>query len=93
MRLRPEKIQRLAELVYETLHKVPDVSLEGDRDAILLLIRRVITDDMRAEEEIEEAARKLLEPLRDEIMRKGASFDKMLLKTKQKLAQERRMVL
>ncbi len=93
MRLRPEKIQMLAELIHDALVAHPELKLEGERDAVAGLIRRVIAEDLQAEDELEEEARRLLEEHREEMTRKGIAFDKMLLKTKQKLARERRFTL
>ena len=93
MRLKPEKIDQLADLIHAALAANPEVELAESADKIKALIRQTIHEDLAAEDQIEEEARKLLEPHMDEIQRKSMSFDKMLLKTKQKLAQERKMVL
>ena len=93
MRLNPAKIDRLSEVVFESLAAHPEITIQEGRDMIVGLIRRVITEDLMAEDEIEEAAHLLLEPHREEIQRKGASYDKLLRKAKQKVAQERKMVL
>ena len=93
MRLRPEKIERLAELVYDSLKEHKELKLNGERETILFAIRGVITEDMEAEEEIEAEARKILDDHEDDMRRMGVSLDQMLRKTKQKLARDRGMVL
>lgn len=93
MRLRPEKIEVLAEQIYETLAANKDAAVGADRATITAAIRRVINDDMKAEDEIEVQARALLEEHMSEIQRKGISFEKILLKTKQQIARDRKMVL
>lgn len=93
MRLKPEKIQVLADQIYDTLAANKDANVSAERNEVVGLIKRVITDDLKAEDELEEAARALLEQHMNEIQRKGMSFDKMLLKTKQQLARDRKMVL
>lgn len=93
MRLKPEKIEQLASIIVDTLAANPEVTLGEDRGKIAGLIKRVITEDMQAEDEIEAEARKLLEQYMDEIRHKGASYDKLFQKAKQKIAQERKMVL
>lgn len=93
MRLRPEKIEVLAEKIYETLAANKDAAVSADRATITAAIRRVINDDLKAEDEIEEQARALLEEHMTEIQRKGISFEKILMKTKQQIARERKMVL
>lgn len=93
MRLAPKKIDVLAELIFEALASNEQVELQEGRDRTVGLIRQIITDDLRMEEELEEEARRMLEAHSDEIQRSGASMEKLVLKTKQKLAQERKMVL
>jgi hypothetical protein len=93
MRLKPEKIEQLSELIYDTLAKNPDLKLRGERKDITFEIRRVITEDFQAEEAIEAEARKLLEKHEDEMRRTNVNFDQALRKTKQKLARDRGMVL
>jgi hypothetical protein len=93
MRLKPEKIERLARLIYEALEAHGEVTVTEPRDRVTQLIRAAIAEDLQAEDEIEEQARAMLEQYREEIRRKGASYDKMLQKAKQKIAQERKMVL
>lgn len=93
MRLKPEKIEQLAELIHDSLAKIPDLKLRGERKDITFEIRKVITEDLQAEEDIESEARKLLEKHEDELRRTGVSFDAALRKTKQKLARDRGMVL
>ncbi|MEN6624826.1 MAG: DUF507 family protein [Candidatus Sumerlaeia bacterium] len=93
MRLKPEKIQVLAEQIYDALAANKDASVSPDRNDVVGLIKRVIVEDMQAEDALEEDARALLEKHMDEIQRKGMSFDKMLLKTKQQLARDRKMVI
>jgi hypothetical protein len=93
MRLSPKKIETLARMICRSLEDNPEVEAVESTDKIMLLIRQVITDDLRMEEAIEEEARRLLEGHMDEIQRKGASYDTLLRKAKAKLAQERKVVL
>ena len=93
MRLRPEKIERLAELVYDSLKEHKELKLNGERETILFAIRGVITEDMEAEEAIEAEARKILDDHEDDMRRMGGNLEQMLRKTKQTLARDRGMVL
>ncbi len=93
MRLAPKKIDSLAELIFEALTSNEQVELQEGRERTVGLIRRIITDDLRMEEELEEEARQMLEAHSGEIQRSGASMEKLVLKTKQKLARERKLVL
>lgn len=93
MRLKPEKIEQLAGLVHDTLARTEGLKLQGTRDDITFVIRQAIADDLKAEEEIEAEARKILEKHEQEMQRTGISFEQMLRKTKDKLARDRGMVL
>jgi hypothetical protein len=93
MRLKPEKIEHLANIIFDSLAANKEITLSEGRDKIVGTIRRLITEDMLAEDEIEEAARALLEEHKDQISRQGASYEKLFNKAKQKIALERKMVL
>jgi hypothetical protein len=93
MRLRAEKIQQLAELVYGTLSANPDLQLSGRKEDVVHAIQAVITEDLAEEIAIEDEAKKILEKHANEIRRTGASYDQMFRKTKEKIARDRGMVL
>ena len=93
MRLRPEKIDHLAKVITASLGASPEIKLNETPDHLIALIRLVITDDMKAEDAIEDEARKLLDQHKVEIERKGAQYDKLLQKAKAQLAKDRKMVL
>ena len=93
MRLKPEKIEHLAGIIYEVLAANPEITLAEERDRIVGTIKRILTEDMQAEDAIEVEAHKLLEQYQSEINRKGASYEKLFQRAKQKIAQERKMVI
>lgn len=93
MRLKPEKIDHLAQVIYKSLAANSELTLHESESAIVLLIKQIITQDMQMEDEIEEEARRLLDEKLSEFQLRNVSVDKLLLKMKQKLAQERKMVL
>lgn len=93
MRLKPEKIENLAEVIFEALTANKEVGVSESREKVTGLIRQIITADMKAEEEIEAEAHKKLEAVKDQIARQGASYDKLFQKAKQQIARERKMVI
>ena len=93
MRLKPEKIEQLSELIYETLARNPEVRLKSERKDVVFQIARVITEDLQAEEGIEAEARKLLEEHENDLRRTGVRFDQALWKMKQKIARDKGFVL
>jgi hypothetical protein len=93
MRLKTEKIDQISQLIFESLSANDRVKINEDSGVIINLVRQVITADLKAEDDIEEEARSLLEGHMDTIRAKSVSFDSLLRKTKQKIANERKMVL
>lgn len=75
------------------LEREEKLKLNGEREALVLAIKNVITEDLKAEEQLEVEAREILEAHEGELRRSGVSFDQALRKMKQKLARDRGMVL
>lgn len=93
MRLNPEKVQQLAELVAQTLEENPEVEVKIKTGDLRATIAKIITEDLKEEEAIEAEARRTLEQHREQIRRTGASFDEMLQKSVRKLARDRGFTL
>ncbi len=94
MRLKKEQIDRLAEKILADLDTAGIVSLKGERSKALDAIRTVIINNIKAEEDLEEEAERIL----DRTLRAsggGADIDRhrMLKMIKDKLAKERKIVL
>jgi hypothetical protein len=93
MRLKPEKIQQLAELIHDSLAANSQVKINRDRAAIAFEIGKIITEDLQTEDEIEAEARRLLEQHQDDLRRSGVRLDQAIWKAKQKIARDRGFVL
>lgn len=93
MRLTPEKVQQLADLVARSLEENPEVEVKIKADDLRATIGKLITEDLKEEEEIEDEARRTLEQHREQIRRSGANFDEMLQKSIRKLARDRGFTL
>jgi hypothetical protein len=93
MRLSPRKIESLATAIHRALAANPQVQLQAPPDQVTRLIRQIIADDMKIEEEIEQEAKRLLEENLTEMQRATAPMDALLRKTKAKLARDRKFVL
>ncbi len=93
MRLKPEKIEQLSELVYSTLTGNAELKLGGEKRDAIFEIARVITEDLKIEDEIETEARAILEEHEDDIRRSGVRFDQALWKAKKKIARDKGFTL
>ena len=93
MRLKPEKVEHLAELVVRTLKTIDGITLKAEDGDLVFAISQVIQQDLEDEEEIEQDAYKILEEHRAELQRSGASTHSVLQKIKQRVARERKFTL
>jgi len=93
MRLKPDKIEQLSEFIHDRIGAIPDMKLKGEKRDIIFEISKVITEDLKTEDDIEAEARKILESHEDEIRRSGVRFDVALQKAKLKIARDRKFLL
>jgi hypothetical protein len=94
MRLKKDQIDRLAEKILADLENAKLVSLKVDRKQALETIKAVITNDIKAEEDLENEAERILDQtLRATGGGTGIDRHKMLRMIKEKLAKERNIVL
>ncbi len=93
MRLKPEKIDQLAALVYAALKDIPELTFNGEKNDITAAIAKVIEGDLREEDELDVEAQKLLDLHADDLRRTGASTAPVLRKIKDKLARDRGFTL
>lgn len=92
MRLSKNHIDYVAFLVLRALKENPGVTVR-DADGVVGAVRHRIVENLRAEAEIEEEAKRMLEPHKAEILRKGADYAKMLADGKKTLAKKRGIAL
>ena len=93
MRLSPRKIESLAKAIHRALAANPDAQVQATPDQVTRLVRDIINEDMKIEEEIELEAKQLLEEKLTDLQRATAPMDALLRKTKSKLARDRKFVL
>jgi hypothetical protein len=93
MRLRPEKIDYLANKITQELQKLKTVKFLASADQVNSTIRRVILTDIQREDEIEKEAEELLRQHRQKIEFNNLSYGTLLHKAKQEIARRRKIVL
>lgn len=95
MRLSPDKIGRIAEVIVDTLLEKEALVLRrpgrGGRAALVAAIRDLIADDLRIEEEIDAEAERVLASYRRPIV--GTERDILFRKIKEEIATRRGYVL
>lgn len=93
MRLRPEKVEYLAQKITDELQKLSSVTFRVPAEHIAGTIRRVILHDLQREDEIEREAEELLKQHTRKIEFYNVSYSTLLQKAKQELARRRKIVL
>lgn len=93
MRLKPEKIESLAQKVANALKNHRRGELAVPQDQVEGAIRRIITDDLKREMALEKEAEEILRQHKMAIDRQNMSYNTLLDKTKKELARQRKITL
>jgi len=93
MRLKPEKVEYLAQKILQSCRGLKKMQVVQPDDAVAGAIKRVILNDLRREDDLEKEAEQILKQYRMKISLQNLSYSTLLAKTKQQLARERKIVL
>ncbi|MCX7019657.1 MAG: DUF507 family protein [bacterium] len=93
MRLKSEKIEYLARKIVQSCNGLKTMQIVQPEEAVTGVIKRVIIDDLRREDELEKEAEQILKQYRMKISLQNLSYSTLLTKTKQQLARDRKIVL
>lgn len=92
MRMSRLHLDYLAFLVHKALKENKHIAV-NDADAVVAIVRQTITENLKAEDEIEREAVASLEAHRNQILTSGADYQKMVRETKKMIARKRGLVL
>jgi hypothetical protein len=93
MRLSPNKIDYIAEMVLDMIEKTPTTHIQTNPDLVYRAVSDVIFDNMRAEDAIEEEVDQLLENHRNEISAQDMDYGSLRMNMKREIAKKRGFVL
>ena len=93
MRLREEKIDSLSRQILNQLRQTKGVTFKEKDIRVFLEIKRVITVDLKREDQIDEEARELLEKYRERISSKDMNYQYLFKRTKAQLMKDRGLVM
>jgi hypothetical protein len=93
MKLSPDKIDTLAESLIDALADIDGVLFRSDDVALRIAIGQIITDELMIEERLDAEVHKMLQAYKYEITMGRLSYDDLYRKLRNKLIQERRLVL
>lgn len=93
MKLSEARIDKLAEQIVDTLADQDDVRLQADDAKLLHAIRSTMIDELTVEERLDAEVRKMLDQYKSDIAMGRMNYDELFKRAKQKLINERRIVL
>ena len=93
MRLRRKMIDYVAQAVTDRLMEEESLGLEGSTETLTAEIRRVITEDLLVEDNLNEEVKEILRDHMNEIDRGDIDYSRMFSMVKRKLVRERGLIL
>ncbi|HEX6289120.1 MAG TPA: DUF507 family protein [Herpetosiphonaceae bacterium] len=93
MKLSEARIDKLSEEIVDVLAEQDDVRLQADDVKLRHAIRDEMIDELTVEERLDAEVRKILEQYRSDITMGRMNYDELFRRVKQRLINERRIVL
>lgn len=93
MRLKKNRIARLAQALTDRLTEQKAIRLEGPKADLTALLDRIITDELMVEDRLDAEVREILRTHEADIERGQVDERKMFLMVKKQLAKEREIIL
>jgi len=93
MRLSKERVRHMAESLVGRLQQEEHIELVGDRKAFVDTLMHAITEELSVEDRLNAEVRQLLKNYEKQIEQGQVDYQKMFQKVKQKLVQERGIIL
>jgi hypothetical protein len=94
MRLKPEKINKLSEAIYNKIKTIDQAKILVSEEEFKNTVQSVILEDLQEEDDIEKEAKEILEENKIKIqMRHNINYLELLKKTKDIIARKRKFTL
>ena len=93
MRLRRKMIDYVAKTITDNLLKEECLGLDGSPEVLTAEIRRVITEDLQVEDQLNEEVKEILRAHTVEIDRGNIDYSRMFSMVKRQLVKERGLIL
>lgn len=93
MKLSDPRIDKLSEQIVDLLAEQDDVRLQADDVKLRHAIRDEVIDELTVEERLDAEVRKMLEQHRSDITMGRMNYDELFRRVKQRLINERRIIL
>lgn len=93
MRLKAEQVEKLSALILQGLLDKDLAKLKADKPKVLERIRQAITNDLNAEDRLDDEVRQLMDQFRPQIEAGALNERELFLKIKKEMAKKKKMVL
>jgi hypothetical protein len=93
MKLSPAKVEQLSEELIDALAEVDGVLFQSNDTELRAAIAEIMTDELMIEEKLDAEIHQMLQAYKYEITMERLSYDDLFRKTKQRLINERKIVL
>lgn len=93
MKLGEDRVDKLAEQILDALAEREDVRLQADDGKLLNQIRMTMIDELTVEERLDNEVRKLLDQYKGDIALGRMDYDQLFRRAKQRLINERNLIL
>jgi hypothetical protein len=93
VKLSEARVDKLSLDIIDTLAEQDDVRLQAKDAELSAAVKQIVEDELLVEERLDTEVRQLLEQHRSDIVMQRLSYDELFRRTKQRLINERRIVL
>jgi len=93
MKLSTAKVDHLVEQLLDELMEIEGVLFQGNDGQLIQGMREIMTDELMIEERLDAEVHSLLQAYKYEITMERLSYDDLFKKTRNRLIQERKIVL
>jgi hypothetical protein len=93
MRLSPEKIEQLSEALVDAIADTDGVLFRSSDADLRIAIKDIVTDELMAEERLDAEVHRMLQAYKYEITMGRLNYDELYRKLRNKLINERKIVL
>jgi hypothetical protein len=93
MKLSPAKVEQLSEELIDALAEIDGVLFQSNDTELRAAIAEIMTNELMIEEKLDAEIHQMLQAYKYEITMERLSYDDLFRKTKQRLINERKIVL
>jgi hypothetical protein len=93
MKLSPKKVEQLSEQLVDELAEIDGILFQSNDSQLRLAIQEIITDELMVEDRLDTEVHQMLKAYKYEITQGRMKYDDLFKKTRQRLINERKIIL